>query len=351
MAEVASPSADLPAMLERWVASGVITAEQADLIRADTAGRQPEPRGTSLVTEAMGYLGGVIILVALGLVTGQIWRDLPTGARLWLVGGVTVLLVAAGAGLGRRFGAPATRLRAVLWLAGTVALAGFLALMGDEAFGWRDDMVALVTATGCAVASAVLWWAHRHPLQHLAVLASLLATAGTATVLLPESDDVLPGLAIWGVAIGWSVLAWGGILAPRRAGIVLGAATGIIAAVSVAMETWGVVLALLTVAVLVAAAVAMRDLVLLAVASVGTLIVLPVVVDQFFPGVLPAAIALLGVGLLLVAVAVATARRRNRPASDVPGRDWSACPARPALAVAAVIAAATTATILGIGLT
>jgi LPXTG-motif cell wall-anchored protein len=45
---------------------------------------------------------------------------------------------------------------------------------------------------------------------------------------------------------------------------------------------------------------------------VGTLIVLPIVVDRYFPGVLPAALSLVGVGLLLVVTAVFVARRRRR---------------------------------------
>lgn len=350
-----TPSASDPAMLERWVSRGIITTEQADQIRADISAEGDRtstplaPRATSLVVEAMGYLGGVIILVALGLVAGQVWADLPTLARLGLAGGVAVLLLAAGAGVRPGLGAPAVRLRAVLWLACSAAVAAFLGLLGDESLRWDGEETALLSAGGCAAVSAVLWWRHRHVLQHLAVLASLLVAAAAATGLLPD-PGTLPGLALWGVATGWAVLAWGGILKPQRAGVIIGAVAGVVGAVAVAGQAWGAVLALLTVAAIVLAAVALRDLVLLAVGSVGTFVVLPVVINRFVPGVLPAAVALLVVGLALVATAVITARRRSRPARRGSGRDWSAGRPRLALVVVAVLTAATAAAILGAGL-
>jgi hypothetical protein len=68
------------------------------------------PRGRSLVTEAVGYLGGVIVVVALGLITGQFWPSLPTSTRLALAGGVTVVLLAAGWAVPGRSGGPGRRL-------------------------------------------------------------------------------------------------------------------------------------------------------------------------------------------------------------------------------------------------
>ena len=80
-------------------------------------------------------------------------------------------------------------------------------------------------------------------------------------------------------------------------------------------ERWGPVLALGTVVTLVLTAVARKDLLLLGVGSIGTLIVLPITVQTYFQGVLPAAISLVVAGLALVAVGVYTARRRTAAAA------------------------------------
>jgi hypothetical protein len=363
---------DLDPLLQHWMDAGLISREQAQLMRADLSttpapadlsttpapadlSTTPAPavpatsRGPSLVTEAVGYLGGVIVVAALGLITGQFWPSLPTSARLALAGGITAVLLAAGWAVPAHLGGPGRRLRAVLWVASSLGFAAFLALAAGDGFGWDESAVATFAAGGTAVFAAVLWFLHRHPLQHVVVAGSLLVTAGAATTFVSEGG-FLPGVAVWGVAVIWLVLAWGQIVRPRRVGVILGGAVAVFSAMTFAGESWGSVLAVTTVAVLVAAAVLIRDLVLLGVTAVGTLTVLPVVIARFFPGVLAAALVLLIVGLLLLAAAVVTARRRRGARIRPPRRDWSSGPPAVAVAVAAVIAVATTAAILGNGL-
>jgi hypothetical protein len=345
---------DLDPLLQHWVDAGFISGEQERRIRADlSAPPAPAvpatPRGPSLVVEAVGYLGGVIVVVALGLITGQFWPSLPTSARLALAGGVTAVLLAAGWAVPGGSGGPGRRLRAVLWLASCLGFAAFLALAAGDAFGWDESAVATVAAGGTAVLAAGLWFLHRHPVQQVVVAGSLMVTAGAATTFLPDGD-FLPGVAVWGVAVIWLVLAWGQIVRPRRVGMILGGAVAAFSAASFAGEGWGSVLALATVAGLVAAAVLIRDLVLLGVTAVGALIVLPIVMARFFPGVLAAALVLLTVGLLLVAAAVVTARRRRDARIRPPRRDWSSGSPTVAVPVAAVIGVATAAAILASGL-
>jgi hypothetical protein len=126
---------------------------------------------------------------------------------------------------------------------------------------------------------------------------------------------------------------------------VLGA-VGLIAGASTTLEHgWGVVLASATISTLVVLALGSRDLYLLAVSAVGTLLMLPPVMGRYFPGALTPALALLGVGVLLVVAAVVTTRRRveseheERPRLTVGSR-------RSGLLVAAVVLAATATTII-----
>ncbi|HEX6498910.1 MAG TPA: hypothetical protein VF054_07735 [Micromonosporaceae bacterium] len=384
-----SPAGDLETKLERWVSSGIITAEQAALIRADEARgdgasagdpratpAQPSPeahratsdppgggtaaptrpvdsgdqgrRRTSLVAEAMGYLGGVVILVASGLVTSRIWGQLPVGARIALPAAVAALLLVAGALVPPSLGAPGRRLRAVLWLASSIALFTCLAITGTQGFGWRDPSVELLAGAGTAVYSAALWWAHRQVPQNLATFAALLVTIAALTTMLPHSRT-LPEVSMWAAGVVWAVLSWGSLVTPRRAGLILGSVAAVVNVFVLMSETWGMALALATVAGLIVAAVAFRDLALLGVASVGTLFVLPRAMARFFPGVLSAAFALLLVGVVLVATAIVTARRRRE--EPVAGRrDWSVGTPGTATVIAGTVATVTAVAVVLAGL-
>ncbi|MGH3465749.1 MAG: DUF2157 domain-containing protein [Kribbellaceae bacterium] len=316
--------ADLPALLDHWVAAGVITPEQAARMRADLPlPRRPSER-TSLVIEALGYLGGVIILIALALLAQQYWPELSTTARLVIVAGAAVFLLVGGFAVPARLGPAGRRLHAMLWLAGTVATAGFLGLFGHDVLVLRGEDLALLTVGGTALLAAVLWWRLPTVVQQAAMVGTLAGTAGVATLQVGAAADELSGVAAWGVGVGWFLLGWGGVLRPRRVALALGALVMVIGSGFTMSADAGIVLALGTVAAIVVVAVLFRDLVLLAVGAWGALQTLPTAVGEWFPGELAAAMALLVTGALLVLAAVSTARRsraghRPRMSGD-PGR-------------------------------
>jgi predicted membrane protein DUF2157 len=315
---MATPPVNVSTMVEHWVETGVVTAEQAARMRADLSGVaeslndvRKAGRGSSLVTEAIGYLGGVIVLVASGLVTGWFWSDMTTLTKLSLAGGMTAVLLLAGATISPRLGAaPRDRLRSALWLLASLALAGFLGLLGNEWFGWQDDKLGCFIAVGTAAVSAALWYVHRKLFQHAATFIPVVIATGTGTWLLTHSDT-WPAVAVWAVGAMWAASARTGVLGQREEGLIFGAAATVIATMTVVDRNWGTALALVTVSALVVIAVALRDLLLLAVGAVGVLLVLPPIMGRLFPGMLSAALALMAVGLLLVGVAMLTARRRH----------------------------------------
>jgi hypothetical protein len=299
-------------LLDHWVEEDLITGAQADRIRADAATPTDRrvPAG-SLVAEAMGYLGGVIVAVGLGLVIGRFWPELSTAARIGLTAGVASLLLVAGALLTDRLGPAGGRLRSVLWLASSLAYFASLALLAAERFGWSGDRLLVFAAAAAAVVSVGLWVAHRRVLQLASALGFLLVAAAATTSMITNSSTVA-GAAVWAVGVAAVVAGAVGIVRPARGALVLGAVATIVGSVWIEDEAWGTWIALATVAGLVGYAVLVRDLVLLAVASLGTLVVLPALVMRYFPGMLPAALTLMVVGLLLVVTAVLTARRRAR---------------------------------------
>ncbi len=305
--------------MDRWVRLAIITPAQGDRMRADVAqlAGGVRPRGPSLATEALGYLGGVIVLVGLGLVTGTFWDRLSSSAHVALLGVVAALLSVAGAGIPDRAAEAGVRLRSVLWAAASVALFGCLALVGSESLAWAGDRVLLLAAGGTGLATAAMWTVHRHVIQHALFFACLCLVVGAATDLLTTASPA-PMTAVWLTGAAWCVAAGLGLV-DRRAGLVLGSAAVIIASVAIEGEPWGTAMALGAVIALVGVAIAIRDLVVLAVASIGMLVVLPSIVVRYFPGALSAALTLVVAGLLLVAAAVYTARRRRgTPAAPGP---------------------------------
>jgi hypothetical protein len=363
-----SPAEDSPAQpadpvqpgdpVQRWVGLGIITAEQAAAIRADqaatasaraTAGTtQPSGQGlpgTSLVAEALGYLGGVIILVGLGLAAGWFWPDLSAGVRLALTGVVAAALLFAGLVVPVEAGrAAALRLRSVLWLLSVTALAGFLALFADDVLGWTDERQAAFASAGSALLSALLWWRHHHLLLHLALLVSLVVAAGTSTSLL-TAPGTAPSACVWAVGVAWYLLGWGGVLRPRREVELAGAAAAVFGTALVAVEPWGSPLALSTLTVLAVLAVRLRDLPLLVVTALATLVDLPAIVNRYFHGLLSAAAVLLVVGGLLVATALVAVRRPG-PDRAPAGPPWNGGTATQGAVAAAVVLSVTFAVVL-----
>lgn len=314
---VAEPP-DLDALVRRWVAAGIITPEQAQRIAMDQ-GVQPSPRRRTrdampLVIEALAYLGGVVILVAAGLLTGLYWSELGTGGRLALSGAAALALLVAGMAVPERLGGPAVRLSAVLWLLSTGATALFLALLGDETFGWKSEDVTLFAAAGTAAYAGALWWRHRTIAQQLGLFVALAVTAGALADHLGDAT-ALPGIGVWILGLVWFILGWTNLLGPRQLVWTSAALAMLIGAVFTMETDFGIAFALTTLTLLTVGAVMLRELQLLAVAALGALLVLPRAVNAWFPGELAAPIALLVVGGVLVVAALFTARRR--PSSNM----------------------------------
>lgn len=344
-------ASDLDEMLARWVRDGLLDGEQAERILAAELAPAPRerarPRAASLVAEGLGYVGGVLVLVAAVTIAGRYWSGLGVAGRLGTVAGAAVLLFAAGASAPG--GAAGMRLRAVTWAAAVVAAGGTVGLLGDEVLGLRGEPVGLLAGIVATVAAVALWRAHRTPVQQAVVVAAATFTAAIGAGALPGGDGPVVGTAAWGIGVVWLLLGWGGVAGAERSARVTahlaGGAAVLLGAVLAANTDPGSGLAVATVVALVAAGVLTRDLVLLGVGAAATLVLVPLVVGHWFPDTLAAPVALLVVGVLLVAGALVTARRR--PAATGPGD--RAGSARVAVPAAVLVAVAVTATVLLLG--
>lgn len=338
----------LSRLIESWVTEGIITREQAALIVAHgEAVRVTEvgaPAGRSpLAVEALGYLGGAIVVASTMLIGARFWNDIGTTTRLAILGAAAAALVGLGTAVPSRLGEMGSRLRSVLWLGATLAFAAVLGVLAADTLGLHENDVVLLVASGTSVLAGALWSRHRVILQQVAMMVALMATAAAA-IADAVATEALPALGVWAVGAVWMILGWGGLLAPRTAALAFGAASMMFGAMATMSYDAGIVLAISTATAIVIIAAAFRDVILLGIGAVAALGTLPVAVNEWFPNALAAPLALLVVGLALVGIAVWTARRR-KDVRDRRGRDWSVGRPRTALSAAAVVLLAVAATL------
>lgn len=314
-AQELEPLKGLDEHLARWVADGVVSPVQAEAIRAEEHALAPvEERRTSMVTEALGYVGGVLVVVASILLAATVWDDLSVNARLGLVGAAAALLVGVGALMPAEPGSVGERVRSAVWVLSTGATAFFLGRLANDKFDLTGADVGVFLAAGSALQAALLWRASRMVAQQVVFAGALAATAATSLAeigLEEEASGSVPALGILAVGVAWLLLAGRGPLVPLRAARVLGAVGLVIGATVVQAWDWTRPVSLLAVAGLVAFAVWRSDLALLAIATVGILAVLPASVVAWFPGAVSAPLALLVTGAVLVLLALRAVRARR----------------------------------------
>lgn len=330
---------DIPALLDRWVRQGLITPEQANRIAmAEQVGRPvpvptpAPPRKGNLVVEALGYLGGLLAVVAALVLVGMYWEDLSTAARLAMPAAAALVLLAAGAfvGAGATERETPGRLRAVLWVLAVVATGAFLGILGHDALDWNADDTALLIGGGTAVVAGTLYLRNRGVLQHIALFGALATTAGALGARADWDEPTILGLCVWVLAIAWFALGETGRLGPERTARYVGALGAVIAGQLMTGSAAGNVLALLTVAALFTLGVVLDSLGLLGIAAYAVLQTVPATVDYFFRDEVAVPIALLATGSLLVALAVVIARRTARRGQRAPGLPAPREPAGPA---------------------
>jgi uncharacterized membrane protein len=321
----AAPATVRIAGLERWVAAGLISDDQAHAIvdyeQAERA-KRPKPR-ISPAIEALAYLGAVLLAVGAAMLVGQFWDRLGTGGHLGVLGIATVATGAVGVVVGESD--PVTwRLRGFLWALSAAAFAAVAGLFTFEVLDMSGQPVALATAGCGAVVSGAYWQLRNRPLQHLLTFVGIAVSVGVTIFWIGGAGtDAAIGLTLWVLGALWAGLAWQHRVPPARVGFPLGVALTLVASAIVAgqVEWLAPLLGLATAAAWVGIGVAVNEPVAMAPGVLGVFVFLPWTLGYFFGESLGApaiamvsGAALLGVVMLLV--------RRGRGKGEAGGPGW-----------------------------
>lgn len=312
--------AHLDDRLRAWRDAGLITDEQVAAIRSF---EHPEERRVPLVAEVLGYLGGSLALVAIGVLVSQYWSQMELWARLLLVGVLTVVFLLAGWWI-RRIDNPAVvRLKGFLWLLGTAGVALWFGLFADGSLRADEPTTTLIAFGAAAVVAWLLWRINCSMLQEAAMFASIVGVAISALGEFPHMPEEFFGLAIWALGVAWALLAWGLVVSPERTGYVLGSGAMLIGAQAFAVAPpgdlgWGLLLGVVTAGALLAAAVAVRETILLGFGAAGIFIFVPQIIFEFFGDTIGVPVALFLTGVLLLGTALLVARLRVEVVKEEP---------------------------------
>ena len=302
-------------LLDRAVAAGILSADQAAAVAALDAQPAAGARRGAVLAEVLGYVGGALAVVAALFLGAELWDELGPWPRVLLLAAVAAACLVGGAALGGREGAPG-RLGGFLWAAAVVAVAGTAGVGADGLFDVRPGTAALVAAGAALVVAAVLWWLRPAVLQHVATFTAAAATLLTALDRIGDGTFDWGGPLLWGFGLAWlaaSALPAGGVWRPAEPGWVLGALAVVVGPLFAqsGRAAWLVVGSLGAAALVVAGVRARRPWVA-AVGIGGVFVSVPLAVAELFDARLGPLVGILAVGLALVAGAVVLTRRAAR---------------------------------------
>ncbi len=307
------PEPTLRDLLDRAVADGILSADQAAAVAAlDT--QQPAPptagaRRGAVLAEVLGYVGGALAVVAALFLGAELWDELGAWPRVLLLCAVAVACLAGGAALRGRAGAPG-RLGGFLWAAAVVAVAGTAGVGADGLLDARPGTAALAAAGTALAVAAALWRRRPAVLQHVATFTAAAATLLAALDRIGDAGLDQGGPLLWGFGLAWLCACAARVWRPAEPGWVLGALAVVVGPLfAQSGRPFWLVVGSLGAAALVVAGVRARRPWVAAVGIGGVFVSVPLAVAELFDARLGPLVGILAVGLALVAAAVVLTRR------------------------------------------
>ena len=283
----------------------------------------PSPRRISLLTEAMGYAGAVLVIAGVAAAIDQRWDAVSDWSHVAVDADTAALFLAMGVLLLPVHDAAIQRLIGVVWLASAVGLGAAIAFAAHDVYDLSGHGAVIATGLGTAAYAMVLWLARPAALQNLALFAALAMTVGGVVAVYAGDEPPMPyALALWALGVGWAVA--GGLAAkgPYRADVPFGAIL-LLLAPSMALhdDGWMYAIAIGSAAAVMALSLATRSTPLLVLGTLFTFGYVTSAVLRYFSDSLGAPATLATTGLVIIGLTVTCAwlirRMRSHPAAAV----------------------------------
>jgi len=277
-------------------------------------------RRISLLTEAVAYIGAVLLLAGGIAAIGQRWNGVGDWRRVGVLAGAAVFFLMAGIVM-RRVREPAIqRLVGVVWFLSVVCVGWAAGFATYDVYGNSGAVTVLAVGVGVTVYAAALWLVRRRALQNAALFGGLVIAICGIIVTGAGGPGPAPGLAfalpLWGFGLGWAGLGWQRYVEPIWVTMPCGVILALIAPSLAAGEHgWVYAIGIATAAAAMATGVPLRNTPLLALGTLAMFGYVTSAVVQYFHQSLgvPAALAITGVLILGLAVVSARLMRAAHP--------------------------------------
>ncbi len=303
---------------------GLLTTDQA------VEGEQGARR-ISLLTEAVAYIGAILLLAGGAAAIGQRWNGITDWGRVGVFTAAAVFFLLVGI-IVRQVREPAIqRLVGVVWFLSVAGVAGAVGFATHEVYRHTGAVTVLAVGVAVALCSAALWLVRPRALQNVALFVGLVVTICGTIVTVAGGGGSAPSLAfalaLWIFGLAWAGLGWQRYVEPLWVSIPSGVVLALIAPSLTAGEHgWAYAIGIATATVAMAASVPLRNTPLLALGTLAMFSYVTSVVVRYFHESLgvPAALAITGV--LIIGLAVISARlmrathppKPNKPGAEKP---------------------------------
>jgi hypothetical protein len=275
-----------------------------------TAERPIGKRRISLLTEAVAYVGAILLLAGGATAIGQRWDDISRWGHVGIFAGVAAFFLLVGVVV-RQVTEPAIqRLVGVVWFLSVAGVAWAVGLATLDADGNTRRSTFLVVGVAVTLYSAALWLLRHRALQNFALFVGLIvAISGTIVTIADPAPPLAFALALWGFGLVWAGLGWRQYIEPIWVTMPSGALLALVApSVAISDHGWVYAIGIATAAAAMASTLALRNTPLLALGALAMFGYVTSAVVQYFGDSLGVPAALAITGALIICLAVVTAR-------------------------------------------
>jgi hypothetical protein len=279
-------------------------------------------RRVSLLMEAVGYIGTILVLAGAFAFAQQHWRDISEGGRFAILAVAAVAFLALGAVAWSSAEPALRRLAAVTWGVSVAAFAGAAAMV-NMLLDTSGKTSFLTIATSTAAYAVILWVLHRHGVQQAFAFGALCVSVGSiVNYVVTDASGWMIAVPLWALGAAWAAAGWWRRISPWFVAFPLGLLLALITPATVEHPSglrFG--LGIVTAAAVMALAVIARLAPVLAMGAVAGLGYVIGTVAYYFGDTLgvPASLAIAGLLILVMAAAAGHwgwfAHARQRPGS------------------------------------